>query len=877
MKLSSVILRQIIDEIPAIIIIYEKDKPVWFNKYTLKLTNYSEEEIKNRTIQELFPSFKKSKTEISEDKSQENFYILALLKKDGNFAYLKSLKKTIKIGNQYYGLIIGIDITSKVDLENKIKTITIPIQEVEVNRKTKAVKIIYLNSAIFELTGYDKNDLGDFESLIEKVHSDDREKILNFINQRYRNKKKFAVTFRFKKKTGRYLWIKAIKNNIREENHTIKFLLILIDITKEKRLQKKLEKTLSTLENLMKYSPDIVFLLDRKGKILYQSESLTKLGYHDKETVGKSILDFISADDREKFMYVLNQALENPDKTIKFEYKFLTRNGIPVWFEGHIVFSKKLKKFILIEVNISDRKIIETKLKRAIFYDLETGLANILMFKKYLRPIIRIAKSRNENFIIASIKIVNLRDLLFLSYSNKVTVKNVILEIVKRMESAFPTIYVARISFDEFIISVYTKINQSLDNFIKTLKEIFEKPILGQFLPLYNVGVAVFPTDAENETELLKKSLLALKKATESGINTISLYSSELEKELLEKQMIRAKLLEALKNRELTVYYQPIYSLKDNRIVGFEALIRWFSKDLGVVPPDKFIPIAEETDLILEIGRFALRKSLEDMKNLGKSCFVSVNFSSKQFSSENFLNDIMDALEYYRFNPELLVVEITERTAMENPEYTSKLLEELRKKRIKIALDDFGKGYSNMEYLIDFDIDKLKIDKDFVLKMLEMERARSVVRTVIDLAHSVGATALAEGIENEETLKELREMGCEEGQGFYFMPPVPFERIKEVVERSYCNKRKKLKRLLIELSVELGNKTLREILKKVLYQLGKENIEIPENPVNLDFSKFSEEDLQNFILLLAEELEVLNGLGYKERFLEKWGSTNLKE
>ncbi len=785
MNFGSALLNRILDEIPAVVIIH-KEKPIWFNRYTLKLTDYSEEEIKNEPIQSLFPSFKEEKIETLKEKAGEEFSIKNIKRKDGTFVYLKVLCRTIKIEEELYGLIIGIDITSEVELKNKLKFITVPIQEVEIDRKKKAVKVNYLNTAIFELTGYKSEELEDFDSFMEKVHPEDRGKLLNFLNGRYKNSVKVELVFRFKKKSGRYLWIRSVNNNIRIEGEKVKFLSTWIDITKEKRLQKKLENLLSTLENLLKYSPDVIFLIDKKGRILWQSESLTRLGYRDKEAVGKNILDFIFIDDKEKFLRTIEKAIENPNRTFKFEYRFLTKTGKKTWSEGHIVFSKNLKKIILVQRDISDRKHLKEKLKKATLYDVEASLPNISMFKKYLKSIIKVAKSESECISLILLKIVNLKDLLFLNTNIKV--KEVLRIIVKRIENEFPTAYIGRLSFDEFIVSIYAKnCSFNLSEIIQKFHTILKEPI-GQFSPLYNIGIALFPSDAKDENELLKKSFLSLKKAMELGVNSVSLYSSELERELMEKQVIRVKLAEAIKNKELTVYYQPIYSLKDSKIVGFEALIRWFSKELGAIPPDKFIPIVEETDLILEIGRFALRKSLEDIKSLGKNCFVSVNFSSKQFSSKKFLDDIMNALERYSFNPELLVVEITERTAMENPEYTSKLLEELRRKRIKIALDDFGKGYSNMEYLIDFDIDKLKIDKDFVLRMLESKKAKSVVRTIVDLAHSVGAVALAEGIENEETAEELRRMGCEEGQGFYFMPPVPFEKIRKISEREFCEK-----------------------------------------------------------------------------------------
>ncbi len=299
--------------------------------------------------------------------------------------------------------------------------------------------------------------------------------------------------------------------------------------------------------------------------------------------------------------------------------------------------------------------------------------------------------------------------------------------------------------------------------------------------------MALFPKDDVRAEHLLRKAELALSRAKEIGIGAFAFYSEELEKETTEIAIIKSSLREAIKKNEIIPYYQPVFSLKDLKPVGVEALARWKHPELGLVSPMKFIPVAEETGLIVELGYCILNQAVRDISFLISEGFIDlflgVNFSMKQFIEESLPYEIDRVLQAYGFPEENFLLEITESTAMKDPEKTKSILQKMREIGIKTAIDDFGTGYSSMNYLIEFDIDKLKIDKSFIMPMLENKKAESVVKTIIDLSNSVGATSLAEGIESEDILSKLRELGCHEGQGYFFAPPMDFGSLKDFLKR----------------------------------------------------------------------------------------------
>ncbi|RUM86965.1 MAG: hypothetical protein DSZ24_07290, partial [Thermodesulfatator sp.] len=282
--------------------------------------------------------------------------------------------------------------------------------------------------------------------------------------------------------------------------------------------------------------------------------------------------------------------------------------------------------------------------------------------------------------------------------------------------------------------------------------------------------------DGKDPEELVAKAEMALKRAKESNA-PYALYSPELERGLLEEDFLIRAMVEGLKREEFFVHYQPVVNLRERRLTGAEALVRWHQPELGLVAPSKFIPVAENTNLILQLGEYVLYRALEEFGPLARErgLELSVNFSPRQLREEDFPRKIEKALAETAFPPERFFLEITETTAMEDPQLTLQILKELRSLGIKVALDDFGMGYSWLRYLVEFAVDRIKVDQFFVGALRRDPKAPHVVRTILELARSVRARGLAEGIEREDQVEALLEMGCEEGQGFLFGRPMDIQ------------------------------------------------------------------------------------------------------
>ena len=339
---------------------------------------------------------------------------------------------------------------------------------------------------------------------------------------------------------------------------------------------------------------------------------------------------------------------------------------------------------------------------------------------------------------------------------------------------------VSRFFADEFGVVFLIKDFHELNYFLEKILSCFQEAINieGQLVFInVRIGIAVAPKDGKEPEELINKAEIALKIA-QAERKKFSYFSKEIEVEISERIHIKNRLIEAIERDEFILHYQPIVDLKREKPVGVEALVRWITPEGKVITPDKFIPIAEELELIIPLGNLILKKALKDFYELLKreyNLFLSVNFSAKQFIDKNLPDVINENLEKLQIPPNRFLVEITESTAMENPELTKEIINRLKKVGVMIGIDDFGTGYSSMNYLLQFEIDRLKLDKIFTERIHADEKVKKVAHTIISLAHNLGAKALAEGIEVEEQLRVLQELGCDEGQGYLFAKPMSFE------------------------------------------------------------------------------------------------------
>lgn len=349
---------------------------------------------------------------------------------------------------------------------------------------------------------------------------------------------------------------------------------------------------------------------------------------------------------------------------------------------------------------------------------------------------------------------------------------------------------VARSGGDEFSILLVEEaqvdsIDYVVEEVLSSLRQPFEVEE-GEVFITASVGVALYPEDGAETNTLLRQSAAASAHAKKSGRDSFSFYTSEISTLSREKHGLETALRRAMEREELLLFYQPKVDISTGRVVGSEALLRWYREDESYVPPDKFIPIAEETGLIIPIGEWVLHEACRQNSLWHSQGFdslkVSVNVSGHQFRKRGFSAVIKEALTNTRMLPDRLILELTESMLIGNIDRNVQILEDIKEFGAGLSIDDFGTGYSSLSYLSRFPIDELKIDRSFIMDVPESPNDSAIVRAIVAMADSLELSVVAEGIENEKQLNFLQAMNCNIIQGYYYSRPLPADEFLEFVK-----------------------------------------------------------------------------------------------
>jgi len=351
--------------------------------------------------------------------------------------------------------------------------------------------------------------------------------------------------------------------------------------------------------------------------------------------------------------------------------------------------------------------------------------------------------------------------------------------------------FVAHLNGDDFaILYEISHIRPSVQEHCEHIAKAFSQPfnIFGQDYEItLSMGVAFYPDHGRQLDYLNNCAEQALSEAKNLGGNTIHFYSSENTALLEQGIFIERDLRKAIQNGELIVYYQPKINLNDQKIYGFEALIRWNHPEKGIIPPGMFIPLAEQTSMISEIGQLVIQQTAKQIRKWNDQGFhnicVSVNIVAQQLRRGQLLDDLDEAIKLSCISGSNLELEITESSLVENSETVMNVLNQIKERDINISLDDFGTGYSSLSYLAEFPIDILKIDRSFVSKIGESKQD-AIVSAMVAMGKAMGMKVVAEGIETEQQLDFLRQLGCDIAQGYLFSKPLPEQQATEFLEQN---------------------------------------------------------------------------------------------
>ena len=476
------------------------------------------------------------------------------------------------------------------------------------------------------------------------------------------------------------------------------------------------------------------------------------------------------------------------------EYRILTRDSGEkwVWDNGVGVYDSdgRVEYFEGFIADITAVKRYREQLEYQAHHDPLTGLANRGLLRERLHQ--AIAQAERQQRALA-LMFIDLDDFKLINDSMGHSVGDELLKLAaQRLHACVrDEDTVARLGGDEFVLLLVDQEGErSVSHAVERLREAMSQPyrVLGkEFVLTCSVGVALFPADGRDVETLLKHADAAMYRAKALGRNAHHFFTEEINTQIGERLAVERDLRRALRNGEFVLHYQPKVALRSGRMIGAEALVRWNHPEKGMIPPARFIPIAEDTGLIVALGDWVLREAARQAKawrdaGLEFDC-LSVNLSARQFKQRDLAQHVDAALRASGLPPHCLDLELTESVMMENVEANLQCLQALKALGIQLSLDDFGTGYSSLSYLRRFPVDRLKIDKSFVRDIVRDAGDAAITQAVIRLGQILGLAVTAEGVESEEQLEFLSRHGCDEAQGYYFSPPLPAEAFEALWRR----------------------------------------------------------------------------------------------
>lgn len=609
-----------------------------------------------------------------------------------------------------------------------------------------------------------------FPEYSEKYYRDDLEVI-------YSGQPKLDIVEQIKNSKGEIRWVNANKVPTTDSMGNVTGLIALVkDITESKTIDEQLRIWAKVFES----SGEAISVTDSENHFVVVNQAFSDAtGYSYDEIVGKEP-SILKSGMHDEMFYQNMWASINQTGSWEGEIWERRKDGIiyPKWLKINQIKDSEgnLTNYLATFTDISERKVAEERIDFLNRHDALTGLPNRKVLGEKIDVELERARLKKRRVGILSIdldRFKNINDSLGHQIGDEF-----LKEIAKRLESCSPNM-VARFGGDAFIVilsDVYQK--EEIVGWIQKTLSLIAKPFYYKELELMataSIGVSIFPDDGEVSNVLIRNADTAMHQAKD-GHNSYQFFTETMNEDASERLILETSLWRALEKNEFVLFYQPQVDCKTEKVIGVEALIRWNHPTKGVISPAEFIPILEETGLIIPIGRWVLMEACRQHRewiDIGLPPIpISVNISSVQFHDDEFLQTLAHAVRDSGIEPSYLDLEVTESVVMRKPEFVIHQLESIKKMGMRLSLDDFGTGFSSLSYLRYFPLDRIKIDQSFIRGLEKTPVNQAIIETVISLGKSLKIKTIAEGIETKQELERLRELQCDEIQGYYFSRPL---------------------------------------------------------------------------------------------------------